>query len=43
MAPGSDVTGKVGPDIMRGNEVLCSPDARVSQVMDVVNTASWRV
>ena len=36
MAPGSDITGQVRPDITRGNETSCSPDARVSQVMDMV-------
>ena len=34
--PGSDVTGKMRPDITRGNEAASSPDARMSQIMDVM-------
>ena len=34
--PGSDVTGKMRPDITRGNEAGSSPDARMSQIRDVM-------
>ena len=34
--PGSDVTRKMRPDITGGNEVASSTDARMSQIMDVM-------
>ena len=36
VAPGSDVTGKMRPDITGGNEEASSTDARMSQIMDVM-------
>ena len=36
VAPGRDVTGKMRPDITGGNEEASSTDARMSQIMDVM-------
>ena len=36
VAPGSDVTGEMWPNITGGNEVVGGTDARMSQVMNVM-------
>ena len=36
VTPGSDVTRKVRPDITVGNEAASSTNARMSQIMDVM-------
>ena len=39
-APGSDIPGKVGPDITGGDEAASSPDSRVCQVVNVVKDST---